>query len=78
VAPERSHRRSRCRGACRRGLVLLSLSPAQVAGAIEQVPTIRVASVDRDFPHTLRIHIVPERAVALAVGPGHYPQSRRG
>jgi cell division septal protein FtsQ len=54
------------------GTSLLALSPEQVAGAIEQIPTIRLASVDRDFPHTLRIHIVPERAVALAVGPGHY------
>jgi cell division protein FtsQ len=54
------------------GSSLLSLSPAQVAKAIEQVPTIRVASVDRDFPHTLRIRIVPERAVALAVSTGHY------
>ena len=54
------------------GSSLLALSPARVAGAIEQVPTIRLASVDRDFPHTLRIHIVPERAVALTVGPGHY------
>ncbi len=34
------------------------------------MPTIRLASVDRDFPHTLRIHIVPERAVALADGQG--------
>jgi cell division protein FtsQ len=54
------------------GRSLLALSPARVAGEIEQVPTIRLASVDRDFPHTLRIHIVPERAVALAVGPGRY------
>lgn len=54
------------------GRSLLALSPARVATAIEQVPTIRLASVDRDFPHTLRIHIVPERPVALAVGPGHY------
>ncbi|MDP9224826.1 MAG: FtsQ-type POTRA domain-containing protein, partial [Actinomycetota bacterium] len=54
------------------GRSLLALSPARVAGAIEQVPTIRLATVDRDFPHTLRIHIVPERAVALAVGPGGY------
>jgi cell division protein FtsQ len=54
------------------GSSLLALSPTRVAGAIEQVPTIRIASVDRDFPHTLRIHIVPERAVALALGPGHY------
>ena len=52
----------------RRVAPLLALSPARVAGAIEQVPTIRLASVDRDFPHTLRIRIVPERAVALAVG----------
>lgn len=54
------------------GRSLLALSPSGVAGVIEQVPTIRLASVDRDFPHTLRIHIVPERPVALAVGPGHY------
>jgi cell division protein FtsQ len=54
------------------GRSLLGLSPARVAGVIERVPTIREASVDRDFPHTLRIHIVPERAVALAVGPGGY------
>ena len=54
------------------GRSLLSLSSSQVAGAIETVPTIRMASVDRDFPHTLRIRIVPERAVALAVGTGQY------
>ena len=54
------------------GRSLLAISPATVAGDIEQVPTIRLASVDRDFPHTLRIHIVPERAVALAEGAGHY------
>jgi len=54
------------------GRSLLALSPSRVAGAIEHVPTIRSATVDRDFPHTLRIHIVPERPVALAVGPGGY------
>jgi cell division protein FtsQ len=54
------------------GRSLLSLSPSQVAGAVEAVPTIRTASVDRDFPHTLRIDIVPERAAALAVGAGRY------
>ena len=36
------------------------------------MPTIRIASVDRDFPHTLRVHIVPERAVALAMAKGKY------
>ena len=54
------------------GRSLLALSPSRVAVQIEHVPTIRLASVDRDFPHTLRIHIVPERPVALAVGPGRY------
>ena len=48
------------------GRSLLALSASHVAGAIEAVPTIRIASVDRDFPHTLRIRIVPERPVALA------------
>jgi cell division protein FtsQ len=51
---------------------LLALSSARVASAIEKVPTIRLASVDRDFPHTLRILIVPERPVALMLGPGGY------
>jgi cell division protein FtsQ len=54
------------------GRSLLALSSGRLARQIEQVPTIRSASVDRDFPHTLRIHIVPERAVALAIGPGGY------
>jgi cell division protein FtsQ len=54
------------------GHSLLALSPAAVAGAIESVPTIRRASVDRDFPHTLRISIVPERPLAVAVGRGRY------
>jgi cell division protein FtsQ len=54
------------------GRSLLAISPASVAGNIEHLPTIRLASVDRDFPHTLRIHIVPERAVALAQGAGGY------
>ena len=54
------------------GRSLLQISPADVASAVESVPTIRLASVDRDFPHTLRVHVVPERPVALAVGTGKY------
>jgi cell division protein FtsQ len=54
------------------GRSLLTLSSARMAGAIEAVPTIRLATVDRDFPHTLRIHIVPERAVAVAIGSRGY------
>jgi cell division septal protein FtsQ len=49
------------------GRSLLALSSSRVARAIEEVPTIRLASVDRDFPHTLRI-----RPVALAIGVGNY------
>ena len=52
------------------GRSLLALSPSRRRRRDRAVPTIRLASVDRDFPHTLRIHIVPERAVALAVGRG--------
>jgi cell division protein FtsQ len=54
------------------GRSLLQISPSDVASAIESVPTIKLASVDRDFPHTLRVHVVPERPVALAVGTGKY------
>jgi cell division protein FtsQ len=50
------------------GQSLLALSPSRLAGAVEAVPTIRLATVDRDFPHTLRIAIVSERPVALAKG----------
>ena len=45
------------------GRSLLRVQAAQVARAIEQVPAIATASVDRDFPSTLRIRIVPERAI---------------
>jgi cell division protein FtsQ len=55
---------------------LLSLSASHIAEEIEAVPTIHVASVDRDFPHTLRIRIVPERAVAIAKGRRRWQQYR--
>jgi cell division protein FtsQ len=58
------------------GESLLAVSTAHVAGAIESVPTIHLASVDRDFPHTLRIRIVPERPVALAKGKGRWRNYR--
>ena len=70
---ERARGRARC-GCARRGgsFAARALAGDASPATIEQVPTIRLASVDRDFPHTLRIHIVPERAVALAQGAGHY------
>ncbi len=62
-APRRATRCSRSRS-------------SHIAGAIESVPTIHFASVDRDFPHTLRIRIVPERPVAIAKGKGRWLQYR--
>jgi cell division protein FtsQ len=55
---------------------LLSLSASHIAKEIEAVPTIHVASVDRDFPHTLRIRIVPEQAVAIAKGTKRWREYR--
>jgi cell division septal protein FtsQ len=49
------------------GRGLLALSPGSLARAIEVVPGVHVARVDRDFPSTLRIRVWPEHAVALAV-----------
>jgi cell division septal protein FtsQ len=49
------------------GRGLLALSPGSLARAIELVPGVHAATVDRDFPSTLRVRIWPEHAVALAV-----------
>jgi cell division septal protein FtsQ len=49
------------------GRGLLALSPGALAHAIELVPGVHAASVDRDFPSTLRVQVWPEHAVALAV-----------
>ena len=52
------------------GRSLLALSSGSLARAIEQVPGVHVARVDRDFPSTLRVRVWPEHAVAIAVS-GH-------
>jgi cell division septal protein FtsQ len=49
------------------GRGLLALSPSSLARAIEVVPGVHVARVDRDFPSTLRVTVWPEHAVALLV-----------
>jgi cell division protein FtsQ len=49
---------------------LLALSASGVARAIDDVPGVHVATVDRDFPSTLRVRIWPEHPVAIAVS-GH-------
>ena len=53
------------------------------AGAVEQrvdaLPVVRSAVVDRAFPHTLRLHVVPEEPVAvLRRGPDSWLVSARG
>jgi cell division septal protein FtsQ len=47
------------------GRSLLRLDGRGVVAALERLPTVYRASYDRDFPHTLRVRIVPERAVAV-------------
>jgi len=45
---------------------MLSVSPAAIAMAIASIPRVKAAYVDRSFPNTLTIKVVPERAVAIA------------
>jgi cell division septal protein FtsQ len=47
------------------GHSLLRLDGAGVVAALERLPSVHRATYDRDFPHTLRIRIVPERPVAV-------------
>jgi cell division protein FtsQ len=47
------------------GVNLLSLNGAAVVQRLEALPTVRGATYDRDFPHTLRVRIVPEQPVAM-------------
>jgi cell division protein FtsQ len=48
------------------GRSMLDVDPAALAAAITAEPRVRSATVDRAFPHTLAVHVVPERAVAVA------------
>ena len=47
------------------GESLAALDAGDVERRIEALPSVRAASVDRDFPHTLRVRVVPERPVAV-------------
>jgi cell division protein FtsQ len=47
------------------GRSLLKIDAATVEAAVERIPWVAHASVDRAFPHGLRIAIVQERGVAL-------------
>jgi cell division septal protein FtsQ len=72
-------------GQVRRALVgidgqsLLQLDGADVVGTLEALPTVYRATYDRDFPHTLRVRIVPEEPVAvLRHGADSWVASARG
>jgi cell division protein FtsQ len=61
------------------GQSLLELDGADVIATLEALPTVYRASYDRDFPHTLRIRIVPEERVAvLRHGADSWLASARG
>jgi POTRA domain, FtsQ-type len=61
------------------GHSLLGLDGDGVVAVLERLPPVYRASYDREFPHTLRIRIVPERAVAvLRRGAASWVVSARG
>jgi hypothetical protein len=61
------------------GQSLLRLDGPGVVATLERIPSVYRASYDRDFPHTLRLRIVPERPVAvLRRGPDSWLVSARG
>ncbi len=48
-----------------RGESLVGLDPAAVERAVETVPAIRSAEVERDFPRTLHVAVTTEKPVAV-------------
>jgi hypothetical protein len=61
------------------GRPLVGLDGAAVLRTVDALPTVVTASYDRDFPHTLRIMVVPERPAAdLRRGPDSWLVSMRG
>ena len=47
------------------GTNLLALDGAAVVRTVNDLPTVVSTSYDRDFPHTLRVRVVPEDPVAV-------------
>jgi hypothetical protein len=61
------------------GAPLVGLDGSAVLRKVDALPTVLRASYDRDFPHTLRITVVPERpAAVLRSGPASWLVSARG
>ena len=49
-----------------RGTSLMKVDLGASEGAVTALPTVAGVSFDRAYPHTLRVVVVPERAVAVA------------
>lgn len=61
------------------GTSLLKLDVAAAERAVEALPTVESARFDRAFPHTLRVYVTPERAVAVVrQGASSFLVSERG
>jgi cell division septal protein FtsQ len=61
------------------GRSLVSVDAASVAHRVAGLPAVRSATVDRAFPHTLRVRVVPELPVAvLRRGADSFLVSARG
>jgi cell division protein FtsQ len=61
------------------GTSLLKLDVAAAERAVEALPTVASARFDRAFPHTLRVSVTPERAVAVVrQGASSFLVSERG
>lgn len=61
------------------GKPLVGLDGAAMLRTVDALPSVVSATYDRDFPHTLRITVVPERpAAVLRRGPGSWLVSTRG
>ncbi len=62
-----------------KGTSLLAVDLGAADRAIEAIPTIAAATLDRAFPHTLRVTVTPERPVAVVrQGAAGYLVSARG
>jgi hypothetical protein len=61
------------------GRSLVGVDASAVEHRVDALPAVRSATVDRAFPHTLRIHVLPELPVAvLRCGADSFLVSARG
>lgn len=60
------------------GRSLLAVGAGEIVPRVENLPSVQAATYDRDFPHTLRVRVVPEVPVAvLRSGPASWLISSR-